>query len=184
MLIYIGGAARTGKGILVRRLLHEHRMSFLSLDVLKMGLTRGVPEYDIDPDAGPIIVSERLWPLVREMSINLLGEGVDYIIEGEVLPKHVAAFQRDHPGKVKACFLGYVPITLEQKLREIRAHAGLPNDWSSEYSDPELLNVITEMIIFSQYLKDECAVYGLRYFDTSENFEQVLDAVMAFICSE
>ena len=56
MLLFIGGAARTGKGMLVRRLLVERRMPYLSLDVLKMGLARGVPEYDIDPDAGGIIV--------------------------------------------------------------------------------------------------------------------------------
>ncbi len=52
MLIFIGGAARTGKGILARRLLSECQLPFLSLDVLKMGLARGVPEYPIDPDAG------------------------------------------------------------------------------------------------------------------------------------
>ena len=184
MLIYVGGAARTGKGILARRLLHEHRMSFLSLDVLKMGLTRGVPEYNINPDAGGIVVGERLWPLVREMSFNLMGEGVDYVVEGEILPKHVAAFQREYPAHIKACFLGYTSITPEQKLQEIRAHAGLPNDWSSDYADAELLNVIREMIVFSQYLKDECAVHNLRYFDTSQDFEQTLDAVIAYICAE
>lgn len=181
MLIYIGGAARTGKGILVRRLLREHHMSFLSLDVLKMGLTRGVPEYEIDPDAGPLAVSERLWPLVREMSVNLLDEGVDYVIEGELLPKYVAAFQREHSGQVKVCFLGYANITPEEKLREIRAHPGLPNDWSSEYADAELLNIIRQMIVFSQYLKEECAVYNLRYFDTSRNFEQMLAAVINYL---
>ena len=59
MLVFIGGAARTGKGILVRRLLTERHMPYLNLDVLKMGLTRGVPELDIDPDAGGIAVGER-----------------------------------------------------------------------------------------------------------------------------
>ena len=89
MLLFIGGAARTGKGMLVRRLLVEMHMSFLSIDVLKMGLARGVPEYGLEPDAGGIIVAEKLWPLVREMSINLLGEGVDYAMEGELLPQHL-----------------------------------------------------------------------------------------------
>ena len=64
MLLFIGGAARTGKGILVRRLLAEMHLPYLSLDVLKMGLARGVPEYAIDPDAGGMQVAERLWPLV------------------------------------------------------------------------------------------------------------------------
>jgi hypothetical protein len=184
MLLFIGGAARTGKGILVRRLLVDRQMPYLSLDVLKMGLARGVPEYDIDPDAGGIIVGERLWPLVREMSISLLKDRVDYAIEGEILPKDVAALGRAYPSQIKACFLGYTAITPAQKLHDIRTHAGYPNDWSSEYSDSDLLNVITRMIAFSQYLLDECTTYNLRYFDTSHHFVQTLDQVVAYIVAK
>jgi len=181
MLLFIGGAARTGKGILVRRLLVERQMSYLSLDVLKMGLTRGVPEYEIDPNAGAKAVGERLWPLVREMSKNLLMEDVNYAIEGEMLPKDVAALRRDYPAQVRACFLGYTSISPAEKLHNIRTYAGYPNDWSAEYDDAELLRVITDMIEFSRYLKDECAVHGLRYFDTSTDFTQTHDQVVAYI---
>jgi hypothetical protein len=183
VLIFIGGAARTGKGILARRLLAEHQMAFLSLDVLKMGLARGVPEYEIDPDAGGIVVGERLWPLVREMSINLLGEGVDYVIEGELLPRHVAAFQQLYPAQTKACFLGYTALSPEQKLRNVRRYAGYPNDWSSEYTDAELLPILTRMIEFSHYLQAECVRYQLRYFDTSHHFIETLDQVISYLCS-
>ena len=181
MLLFIGGAARTGKGILVRRLLADMHMPYFSLDVLKMGLARGVPEYEIDPDAGGLRVAERLWPLVREMSANLLAERVDYALEGELVPKHVDALRRVYPSQIKACFLGYATMTPAQKLHEIRTHAGYPNDWSSEYSDSDLLNIITREIAFSQYLMAECATYHLRYFDTSHNFVQTLDAVVAYI---
>lgn len=184
MLFLIGGAARTGKGILVRRLLAEMQMPYLSLDVLKMGLARGVPEYAINPDAGAIPVGERLWPLVREMSASLLADRVDYVIEGELLPKHVAALVHRHPTQTKACFLGYATITPAQKLHEIRTHAGHPNDWSSDYSDPALLHVITEMIAFSRYLVAECATYQIPYFDTSHNFMQTMDQVVAYVQSE
>jgi hypothetical protein len=181
MLLFIGGAARTGKGILVRRLLVEMQMPYLSLDVLKMGLARGVPEYAINPDAGAIPVGERLWPLVREMSRSLLADRVDYAIEGELLPKHVAALGHRYPSQIKACFLGYATITPAQKLHEIRTHAGHPNDWPSEYSDPDLLRVINEMIAFSHYLIEECATYQIPYFDTSHNFMQTLDQVIAYV---
>lgn len=184
MLLFIGGAARTGKGILVRRLLAEMQFSYLSLDVLKMGLTRGVPEYEINPDDGPKIVAERLWPLVREMSVNLVEEGIDYAIEGELLPSHVDAFRQAHPEQVRGCFLGYGEIAPAQKLREIRAHAGYPNDWSSVYLDSTLLELIEEMIGFSRYLRDECARYGFPYFDTSHDFVGTLDRVMGYVRAE
>lgn len=184
MLLFIGGAARTGKGILARRLVGAMQLPYLSLDVLKMGLARGVPEYDIDPNAGAIPVAERLWPLVREMSISLLRDSLDYVIEGEILPKHVDALRQAHPSQVKACFLGYTTITPARKLHEIRMHAGYPNDWSSSYADLALLNIITREIAFSQYLMDECATYRLRYFDMSHNFVQTLDQVVAYVQAE
>lgn len=184
MLLFIGGAARTGKGILVRRLLVEQQMPYLNLDVLGMGLVRGVPEYELDSEAGALIVGERLWPLIREMCASLLVDRVDYVIEGQLLPKHVAALQRQHPSQVKACFLGYSTISPAQKLRDIRAHAGYPNDWSSERSDAELLEIINREIEFSRYLKAECAIHQLRYFDTSQHFMQTLDEVVAYICED
>jgi hypothetical protein len=182
MLVFIGGAARTGKGILVRRLLVEKQLPYLSLDVLKMGLARGVPEYEFNPDAGGLLVGERLWPLVREMSMSLLADGVDYVIEGELLPKYVAVLQQTCPTQVKACFLGYTTITPAQKLLEIRTHGGHPNDWPRDYSDDELLKIINRMLEFSHYLQEECATYQLRYFDTSQNFLETLNDVFAYLC--
>ena len=183
MLIFIGGAARTGKGMLARRLLAEMQLPFLSLDVLKMGLARGVPEYTIDPDAGGMLVAERLWPLVREMSISLLHEQMDYVFEGEILPTDVNALRQAYPTQVCACFLGYCTLTPTQKLHEIRTHGGHPNDWPREYTDVDLLAIIDREIAFSKFVQAECARNHFRYFDMSHNFMQVLDEVVAYLRS-
>jgi hypothetical protein len=181
MLIFIGGAARTGKGILVRRLLAERRLPYFSLDVLKMGLARGAPEFPIDPDAGGIPVAERLWPLVREMSHNLIAEQAPYAFEGEILPRHVAALRDIYPAQVDACFLGYPTIDPIRKLNDIRTHSGHPNDWPSEYADADLLPIIAREIDFSRYLQAECAACDLRFFDTSQQFLPIHDAVVAHL---
>jgi len=181
MLIFIGGAARTGKGMLARRLLAEMQLPSLSLDVLKMGLARGVPDFPIDPDAGGALVAERLWPLVREMSISLLHEQMDYVFEGEILPKNVDALRHAYPTQVHACFLGYTKITPTQKLHEIRNHPGHPNDWPREYPDTDLLTIIEREIAFSRYVQAECVRYNFRYFDMSDNFMPLLDEVVAYL---
>ena len=181
MLLFIGGAARTGKSILAHRLLTEMQLPFLSLDVLKMGLTRGVPEYAIDPDAGGLQVAERLWPLVREMSVSLLYDGINYTFEGEILPRHVAALQDTNPSQVCACFLGYPVISPERKLQEIRTYSGHPNDWPLEYTDTDLLTIVQREIAFSHYLQAECSRHQLRYFDISHQFLPTLDAVVAYV---
>jgi hypothetical protein len=184
MIYYIGGAARCGKGILSRRLLTELHLPYLSLDALKMGLTRGMPELGFDPDAGGLQVAERLWPLVREMSRNLFAEPSGYVLEGELLPRNVAALRETYPTQVSACFLGYTSIAPEQKLVDIRTHSGHPNDWPQEYTDTALLAIIQREIVFSQYLQEECARCQVDYFDLSRHFLPVLDQVVETIRSQ
>jgi hypothetical protein len=181
MLLFIGGAARSGKGILARRLVRELQIPYLSLDVLKMGLTRGVPEYTIDPNAGGPAVAERMWPLIYEMSQSLLRDRVDYVFEGELLPQYVAALRATHPFQVAGCFLGYREIALEKKLQAIRTHAGHPNDWPQEYADDDLLSIIRREIAFSAQLHDECACCDLPYFDTAQEFAATIDRIVAYV---
>jgi hypothetical protein len=109
---------------------------------------------------------------------------MDYVMEGEIVPKHVDALRHAYPSQIKACFLGYTTITPAQKLREIRMYAGHPNDWPTSYADSDLLNIINTEIAFSQYLMDECATYRFRYFDTSHNFVQTLEQVVAYVQAE
>ena len=180
MLLIIGGAARTGKSIIARRLLPEMHLPYLSLDILKMGLVNGVPEFGIDPNAGSIVVAEKLWPLVRAMAINMAETGVPYIIESEVLPKQVHTLARHVKVDIKACFLGYREIEPMQKLREIRVYRGHPNDYVTSYADAAVLALVNQMIAFSHYLYDECMRLGLPYFDTSHNFLQTLEQVMDY----
>ncbi len=181
MLFFIGGAARTGKGILARRLLAEMRLPYLSLDVLKMGLARGAPEYTLDPNAGAIQVAARLWPLVREMSISLLHDQIDYVFEGEILPTDVDVLRQMYPTQIRACFLGYVSIAPTRKLQEIRTHAGHPNDWPQTYTDADLLTIIHREIKFSEYLQAECSQYRFQYYDISDQFLARLDEVVEYV---
>jgi putative acetyltransferase len=181
MLLFLGGAARTGKSILARRLLAKFGLPYLSLDVLKMGLTRGMPELTLDPNAGAPAVAARLWPIVREMSRSLLYDRTNYVYEGELLPEFVADLQSRYAAQVHACFLGYATIDPAQKLHEIRTYTGHPNDWSLEYNDAELLPIILREIAFSQHVRAECARYQLPYFETSEQFLAAHAAVMEYV---
>jgi putative acetyltransferase len=184
MIRILGGAMRTGKGILARRLLRELQMPYLSLDVLKMGLFNGVPAFGMDPEAPGPVVAEKLWPLMRAMCVNMIETEVYYLIEGEILPRHAAELAQAYPGLVCACFLGYTEATPAQKLREIRAFSGYPNDWMADLSDAEALGAIQEGIEFSRYLRAECARYGFPYFDTSTAFLETLDRAAAYLRGE
>ena len=181
MLLIIGGPGRTGKGMLSRRLMVELQQPYLSLDVVKMGLVNGVPEYGVDPEESTSAVAEKLWPLVRGMAVNMLETDVHYIIEGEILPHHAADLREQFPGKVRACFLGYAEIESDRKLGEIREFAGQPNDWTESSSDEYVLEVIRESITFSRALCEECARLNIPYFDTSHAFLPTLNQAAAYL---
>lgn len=170
MLLIVGGAARTGKGILARRLLVETRLPYLSLDVLKMGLVNGLPDFGIDPEASATELAGQLWPLVRAMAVNMVETDVYYIIEGEILPEHAEELRQRFPEEVRACFLGYERVAPLDKLAAIRQFGGHPNDWIADYPDEYVLNLIEQNIAFSRYLRGECERTGFPYFDVSESF--------------
>lgn len=181
MIRIIGGAARTGKSLLSRRLLLETQQPYLSLDVLKMGLVNGVPEYGVDPEASSSEVAEKLWPLVRAMCVNMIETGDTYIVEGEILPAHADELAQQYPGEIRACFLGYADIAPEQKLREIREFGGHPNDWIAGCSEEYVLDFVRDSIALSRALRDECAQRNLPYFDTSVAFLETLDRAAEYL---
>ena len=152
MLITLGGASRSGKGIIAGELVRKTAIPLLSLDVLKMGLHHAVPSVGVDPSAPSGEVGEKMWPLVRAMAENVLEANVEYIFEGDmILPKHAAELRGLAGEEVRSCFVGHLGIEPRQKLAEIRRHSGHPNDWLNEHSDEEVLDFVEESIQFSRY---------------------------------
>lgn len=84
MIVLITGASHTGKTALAQRLLEKHHVPYLSIDHLKMGLirsgyTRLTPEDDE-------LLTEYLWPIVREMIKTVIENRQNLIVEGCYIP--------------------------------------------------------------------------------------------------
>lgn len=175
MLYLIGGASRAGKTTLAGRLLTHHGVAWFSLDVLRMGLHRGVPGLGLDPDRDDLDEADRLWPVIRAMGINLLEYGRDYCLEGACLrPEHAAEAMAANPEKIRACFLGYPGMDAATKAGFIQAQAGGPNNWLSGSSSQEIGNVVAHAIARSASLAAACKALGVAFFDTGMAFEASL----------
>lgn len=84
MIVLITGASHTGKTALAQRLLEKHHVPYLSIDHLKRGLirsgyTRLTPEDDE-------LLTEYLWPIVREMIKTVIENRQNLIVEGCYIP--------------------------------------------------------------------------------------------------
>ncbi len=65
MILLITGASHTGKTVLAQRILEKYHFSYLSIDLLKMGLIRS-GYTDLRPEDDEMLQSY-LWPIIREM---------------------------------------------------------------------------------------------------------------------
>jgi hypothetical protein len=182
MLYLVGGVSRSGKSILARRMLTERSVPYLPLDVVMMGFSRGLPAAGIfDRDTDPVVAA-KMWPFVKAMALTLLEDGETYLFEGVQLePAHALELLELHPGSVRACFLGYAHTTPEEKLRGIRAHGRLPNDWLQGEPEVEILSHAERMIDRSERIQQECERGGLAYFDSSEMFDAALEAAFRYL---
>ncbi len=175
MLYLIGGPGRAGKTTLAMRLLSRHGIACFSLDYLMMGLHHGAPALEVDPNLPEAVVAPRMWPAVRGLLTAMLENGEEYCLEGFALtPDRVARLDERLRGSIRACFLGYCSADPEAKLRQERRHR-TTNAWPPDLSHEAAIAQLEQFRQASIALRADCRRTGYTFFDTSENFEAMLD---------
>jgi len=84
MIILITGASHTGKTLLAQRFLEKYKYPCLSIDHLKMGLIRS-GNTSLTPEDDDVL-TEYLWPIVREMIKTAIENRQNLIVEGCYVP--------------------------------------------------------------------------------------------------
>ena len=84
MVVLIMGASHTGKTLLAQRILEKYHYTYMSVDLIKMGLIRSgytqlTPEDDDE-------LTEYLWPVVREIVKTAVENRQNLVIEGAYIP--------------------------------------------------------------------------------------------------
>jgi hypothetical protein len=147
-----------------------------------MGFNDGIPEYGIHHLLWPDEIARKMEPFLLGMIDSMLVDGMDYVIEGEaMLPQSIADLIEKHPDKVKAVFVGYTAINIEDKVAAVKKHSDGENDWLTNESDEHIRDHIVNMIGYSKTIKKECEKHGLTYFDTSEDFLGAIEAATDFL---
>ena len=175
VLFIVGGAARSGKTLLARRMLNEGHVAWFSLDALRAGLTKGAPGLGLDFDRDDLEEGDRLWPIVREIITSILRDDFPYLLESSCLrPSSVADLMgRVRDGAIRPLFLGYPELNAHEKLSQIAANGIGGNDWFSSLTDPDKLEHVNRMIKDSRTIRADCNASGMKFFDTGRDFEKV-----------
>ena len=182
MLYIVGGASRAGKTMIAEELSKVKGIPYLSLDWIMMGFTNGIPEYGVHDKLFPDEIAARLWSFFKAMFGNMLAFDTDIIIEGEaILPNLIHKLVKEHPDKIRVCFLGYVEVDINEKLKEIRKYSNPKNDWLEDKSDEYVIGHIRNMMSHSILVKEECIKNKMKYFDTTKNFKKTLEKAFNYL---
>ncbi len=184
MLYIIGGASRSGKTLLSRRAVVEKQIPYFPLDALFGTLAHGAPELGVRYEDSLLNRPTKMWPMAKHLFNFFFKEEGAYLIEGDsILPSQINELILEKKA-IKCCFLGYTEMSKDGKLALVRKHHQGEIDWTKGISDEEMLPMIDEMIQFSKYLQEECAKYGIKYFDVSHDFEGARDEAFKYLFEE
>lgn len=182
MLYLIGGTSRSGKSLLARNLLKKYNIPYFSLDWAMMGFTIGIPDYGIHDRLFMDEIGERMWSFTKGMCQTIIESGTDYIIEGEaMLPEHMRELSDLNPGSVKACCVGYADIDLEKKVSDVKTYNNGECDWLINQGEDLVRDHIKNMRIYSMKVKKWCEKSRVKYFDTSNNFIDVIEEATKYL---
>ena len=184
MLYLVGGTSRSGKTMIVRSILKQRGIAYLSLDWIVMGFTNGMPECEIHDKLFPDEIATRLRKFLEAMCENMLWTGEDYVIEGEaILPESAKSILDGNSGRAIACFLGYSDIKVEEKVKETKTYSTGDRDWLMNESDETIHQHIENMVEYSRKLKGQCSQHDVPYFDTSANFMTAIEQATEYLFS-
>lgn len=129
MLYIVGGAARSGKSTLARKLVDELKIPYFSTDQILIGLEKGMPQLGITHEQTTLERAPKLWPILKPMLINIYDSEPKYCVDGDVLlPEYIQELVQEIE-YVKVAYVGYAHIDPQEKLRSIKGYDG-PNNWT------------------------------------------------------
>lgn len=121
MIILITGASHTGKTLLAQQMLEKYRFPYLSIDHLKMGLIRS-KNTELTPEDDDLL-TEHLWPIVREMIKTAIENKQNLIVEGCYVPFDWRKdFSEDYLSSIRFICLAMTDGYIDTHFEDIKKH--------------------------------------------------------------
>ncbi len=155
----------------------RHGIPWFTLDALKMGLYLGTPALGVLPGADDLATADQMWPIIEPILDHAIFDRRDYLVEGVNLRPHtIARFIQETEQSVRACFLGYPDIGIDDKAVLVAEHIGPPTDWLHRTGIENVrlyLNVSQQL---SRQLRRDCSILDIPFVDTGADFWAGIEA--------
>ncbi len=178
MVILIGGISCTGKTLMAQTLLETYKISYLSLDHLKMGLFRGDPNCEFTPMDEDELISIHMWPIIKGIIMTAIENKQHLIIEGCYLePRFIEDFDPSYREKILAVFLGFSTHYIKNKYttdiianRHVIEKRLYPEDRTA-----------MQFIEEHQSLRKRCMAHKVNYFEIEQDYDAEIKVVYNYI---
>ena len=174
MIILIAGDTHTGKTNLAQKLLEHYKIPYLSIDHLKMGIIRS-GNSDLTPESDDDALTEKLWPIVREMIKTCVENNQSLIIEGCNIPfDWKKDFSEEERKSISYLCLIFTRTYLQKNFEQIRKYENvIERRQCSELS-------LEEMISCNEKNLQNCFECHLDHIDIDDKYEVFSQAIASF----
>ena len=204
MIYLIGGAPRTGKSIIAKRLMQELSIPWVSTDVFRTvansllspeeqkirfpygGFTSADQLSDMDLTqmiSWQITEGESLQTFIQSFIGHQIGVMDSHIIEGVHLLPQTSRLLIDEPTfKDQIKTLHIVSTDIDMQLAAMRKNTS-HFDWLSGASDKTFEAVAHFVVGYGKWIKDECEKHQLPYIERKGQFEEENAQILSLLKS-
>ncbi len=178
--IIIAGVPRAGKSTVSQRIAKQMGYQHISMDSILAGIEKVFLETKIDTDAAVEpqknieFISSKVAPFIRAMMDSGEYDECNYGVVIDVyqlLPRDYVQFVQNE--KCEIYYFLSSDVTSVERFEILKAH-DTPNDYTYYHSDEENKKDCEDIVNISHFMKEQCVLYGLPYYETSNDREAVL----------
>lgn len=178
--IIIAGAPRSGKSTICKQISHTFGYQHISMDSIVAGIEKVFPETGInsDADVDALVnvrkISRKLAPFIQAMIESGEYDECDYgmlIDVYQLLPEDFVRYI--DPVKCSIFYFITSDLSIEERI-EILKEYDTPADYTFYDSEETKHRRCAEIVRVSAKMKDQCEKYGLLYFETAYDRDQVI----------
>lgn len=158
MIVLITGASHSGKTALAQKLLEKYKYPYLSMDHLKMGLIRS-GNTELTPMSSDELLTDYLWPIVREMIKTVIENKQNLIVEGCYIPFDWAKdFEKEYLENIKYYCLVMSDQYIKNYFEDIKKYANVVEQRLDD-EDCSMENVLRD----NAKMLEQCQKYKVNY---------------------
>jgi len=178
MVILIGAESCTGKTLMAQNLLEKYHISYISVDLIKMGLFRANINCGFIPSDSNEHIESILFPILKGIIETTIENNQNLIIEGAyIFPNRLKEFEEEYRKKIIPVFMGfshkYIKNHFDSGIIQYRSaieQKDVADDWTTEW-----------FIDGNKKMKARCLESQIKYFEIDENYDNEIKKVYEWI---